>query len=70
MTTQEIYKLANEMTEQEAQNVINSWDGEDLRSCKSLISLGDSIQLAVATTIAKKYNKVDNHEFYYNAYNI
>jgi len=69
MTIQEIYNLANKMTEQEAQNVINNWTGEDLRSCLSLITLGDSKQLAVATTIANKVNsKGCTKEFYYNAY--
>lgn len=72
MTTQEIYTLANELTSQEVNNIVGGWENvketESLRAFKSLVSLGDSRELACATVIAKKYNSKDNTEFYTNAY--
>jgi hypothetical protein len=72
MTTQETYKLANELTNQEVNNIIAGWENvnetESIRTFNSLISLGDSRELACATVIAKKYNSKDNTEFYTNAY--
>lgn len=74
MTTQEIYKLASELTEQEIDNIFAGWERDNeiktIELFNSLVSLGDSKQLACATTIAEKYNKKDNDKFYYNAYNI
>lgn len=74
MTTQEIYNLAKELTEKEVNNVLASWktanELEAIRTFNSLVSLGDSRELALATTIAKKYNSVTDFQFYFNAYNI
>ena len=53
MNTTEIYNLASELTEQEVNNVIAKWEGESLKSYNSLIKLGDSMQLACASVIAK-----------------
>ena len=72
MTTEETYKLANELTAKEVNNVVAGWEKanetETLSTFNSLVSLGDSRELACATTIAKKYNDQDNNEFYRNAY--
>jgi len=74
MTTQETYKLANELTNQEVNNIVGGWENvneiESLKTFNSLVSLGDSRELACATVIAKKYNSKDNNETYYNAYNL
>ena len=74
MTTQETYKLANELTNKEVNNIVAGWEKvketESLRTFNSLVSLGDSRELACATVIAKKYNSKDNHSTYYNAYNL
>lgn len=72
MTTEEIYKLASEMTEQEVNNVVGGWEAvketESIRLYKSLIILGDSMQLACATVIAKKYNDKGVSDVYRIAY--
>ncbi len=72
MTTQEIYNLANELTNKEVNNIVGYWEvnneEETLRSFNSLVSLGDSRELACATVIAKKYNSKDNYKECYNAY--
>ena len=77
MTTQEIYKLANEMTEQEVLNVLAGWKNtneiKSIETYNSLVILGDSMQLACATVIAGKINtpfKFTNEvsEFYRKAY--
>ena len=72
MTTHEIYNLANELTESQVINIFNGWendnDSESIDTFKSLVKLGDSKQLACATTIAEKYNKKDNFDFNYKAY--
>ena len=72
MTTQEIDTLANELTNQEVNNVVGGWENanetETLKTFNSLVSLGDSRELACATVIAKQYNAKDNTEFYNNAY--
>tara|TARA_R110002020_G_C15890895_1_gene740076 strand:+ start:255 stop:494 length:240 start_codon:yes stop_codon:yes gene_type:complete len=77
MTTQEIYSLANGMTEQEALNVVLGWKQSKEKKCvqtfNSLVSLGDSKQLACATVIAGKINTPfkftdEVSEFYRTAY--
>jgi hypothetical protein len=69
MTTPEIYKLASELTEQQVLNVIAVWENTGyIKTYNILVQLGDSIQMACATVIAEKYNKVDNAEFYRQAY--
>lgn len=63
MTNTDIYQLANELTEQEADNIIGGWERdnetETIRTYESIVRLGDSKQLAVATAMAAKYNKKD-----------
>ena len=72
MTTQEIYNLAKEMTEQQVLNVIAGWgntnETKSLETYNSLVRLGDSMQLACATVIAKKYNDKGTSETYQIAY--
>ena len=68
MTTQEIYKLANEITETEFNNVLNGFNIEETELFNTLVKLGDRKEVALFTVIAQKYNKVDNKEFYSNAY--
>jgi len=68
MTTQEIYKLAKEFTEQEINNVLGSWntnnETKELNTFNSLVKLGDSRGLALATVIAEKYNNKGVSEMY------
>jgi hypothetical protein len=68
MTTQEVYKLASEMTEQQVNNVLGGWESanetESIRLYKSLVRLGDSKQLACATVIAEKINYKGVPEIY------
>ncbi len=72
MTTTEIYTLANELTEQEVNNILGSWEQREetknIESFNSLVKLGDSRELAIATVIAEKYNSKENYSEYYNAY--
>ena len=72
MTTKETYKLANELTNQEVNNIVAGWENvnetESLKTFNYLVNLGDSRCLACATVIAKRYNTKDNTGFYINAY--
>ena len=72
MSTQEIYNLSNELTDQEVNNIIGGWENanetDTIKTFNSLVNLGDSKQLACATAIAEKYNSKDNFKEYYNAY--
>ena len=71
MTTTEIYTLANELTDKEISNVLNSWEinneTKSIDTFNSLVRLGDSKGLALATTISEKYKSVDS-EMYETAY--
>ena len=72
MTTQEIYKLANELTKQQVLNVLKGWenenDKESLENYNILLKLGDSMQMSCATIIAQKINKFEDSEMYQIAY--
>lgn len=68
MTTQEIYKLASELTEEQVIKISSTFCKESKRSFESLVRLGDSIEVACATTVANNINKVDNYKCCYNAY--
>ena len=72
MTTQEIYKLASEITEQQAENVVSGWIARDekgsINEFKSLIRLGDSKNLACATVMINKADKKDISNIYTAAY--
>jgi hypothetical protein len=60
MKTTEIYNLASEFTEKEVNNIVVGWERdnefEKIELFNSLVKLGDSIQLACATTILEYYN--------------
>jgi L-asparaginase/Glu-tRNA(Gln) amidotransferase subunit D len=72
MTTQEIYKLANEMTEQQVLNIIAGWENineyKSIQKYNILVRLGDSMQLACVTVIAEKINNNVDSEIYRIAY--
>lgn len=72
MTTQEIYNLANEMTEQQVLNVVAGWEStnetKSIETYNSLVRLGDPMQLACATVIAEKVNDKGTSETYRVAY--
>ena len=67
MTTEEIYSLAKELTDKDINNILKSWDESkeeaNVNTFKTLVRLGDSRGLAMATAIAEKYKKQsqDNH---------
>ncbi len=69
MNTQEIYKLASELTAQQIKNVVAYWENakqDKLDTFKRLVRLGDSEALAMATVILD--NRPDNSEIYRKAY--
>jgi len=72
MNSQEIYKLANEIKEQEVENVLSGWflrnEIEKINTFNSLVKLGDSKELACATVMINTIVAVQNNEFYKNAY--
>lgn len=72
MTTTEIFTLANELTEQQVNNILGSWEQinetKSIESFNGLVRLGDSKQLAMATVIADKFNSKEESEMYYQAY--
>jgi hypothetical protein len=72
MTNSEIYKLASELTAQEINNVLGAWNvsGETKKTnlFESLVKLGDSRGLAMATVIAETYNKKEESPLYRIAY--
>ena len=74
MNTQEIYNLAKELTEQAIKNVLGAWDNENdtnsINEFNTLVQLGDSKALAIATVIANKFNKKEESKIYYSAYNL
>ncbi len=70
MNTQEIYKLANELTAQQILNVESYWSQKNhtkkLNQYDTLVRLGDSSALAMATVILG--DDSDNSELYRKAY--
>jgi len=68
MTTQEIYKFANEITEKELNNTLNGFSSEEIKLYEDLVKLGDKKQVALFTVIAKKYNEKEASEIYNLAY--
>lgn len=72
MNTQEIYKLANELTEQQVENVVAGWvaknEKESINTYNSLVSLGDSKQLACATVMLNKVVEKEVSQMYRMAY--
>lgn len=64
MTTQEIYTLANEITESQFNNLLNGFNKEEERLFNSLVRLGDRKEVALWTVISGRYNKVEVSEMY------
>jgi hypothetical protein len=61
-------ELANEMTEKEVNNVLNYWvdmESAKVKEYETLVRMGDSKKIAVATLMLKKDN---SSEEYYRAY--
>lgn len=69
MTTQEIYTLANETTENQFNNLLNGFNSEETKSFNQLVRLGDKKEVALWTVIAERYNAVEFSELYNIAYN-
>lgn len=72
MDSKAIYKLADEMTEQQVENTVTAWEingeKEKTRKYNALVRLGDSKQLACATVLlTKKADKetLENYRFAY-----
>jgi len=63
MKTQEIYKLANEITENQYNNLVNLFSTKEEESLNILIRLGDSKELALWTIIAERYNNPVSERF-------
>jgi hypothetical protein len=68
MTTQEIYTLANEIKENEFNNLFNGFNLQEEKTFNSLVELGDRKEVALWTVIAKRYEAVSDNEIYQNAY--
>lgn len=64
MTTQEIYTLANEITESQFNNVLNGFNTEETKSFETLVRLGDKKEVALWTVISERYNNVEVSELY------
>lgn len=69
MKTQEIYTLANEVTENQFNNLLNGFNSEETKSFNQLVRLGDKKEVALWTVIAERYNNVEVSELYNIAYN-
>lgn len=70
MDLEKLYNATVTFTDKEIENVVYCWELEGdkaLETFNSLVRLGDSKQVAFASTMVEKY-KEDNSEFYINAY--
>lgn len=68
MTTQDIYNLSNETTENQFNNLFNLFSTKEETKFNQLVKLGDKKNVALWTIISERYkNKVDAN-FYRNAY--
>ena len=68
MTTQEIYTLANETTENQFNNLFNLFTKEEETKLNQLVNFGDKKNVALWTIISERYeNKVDAN-FYRKSY--
>lgn len=68
MDSKAIYKLADEITEQQVDNILSTWDKEKIGLFNSLVRLGDSRQLACATVMLSKPIDSQTKENYRFAY--
>ncbi|CAB4153444.1 hypothetical protein UFOVP622_46 [uncultured Caudovirales phage] len=55
MKTEEIYKLASEITEKEFNNVLFKFNKTELELFNCLVQLGDTKEVALFTVISEKY---------------
>lgn len=55
MKTEEIYKLASEITEKEFNNVLFNFNEKELELFNCLVQLGDTKEVALFTIISEKY---------------
>jgi hypothetical protein len=69
MTTQEIYTIANKITEAQFDTLLNGFNPEEEKSFNTLVKLGDTKEVALWTVIAERYNSVEVSEMYNQAYN-
>jgi len=69
MTTKEIYTLANETTENQFNNLINSFSKDEETKFNQLFKLGDKKEVALWTIISERYNNNEVSEMYNIAYN-
>lgn len=70
MNLDKLYNASLEFTDKQIDNVIYHWEienNEAFKTFNALIKLGDSKQVAFASSMVEKY-KGDNSEFYINAY--
>jgi len=68
MTTEEIYKFAEEITEKEFNNVFNRFSEKEVALFESLVRLGDKKEVALFTVISQKYLNETLNTLYDNAY--
>ena len=69
MTTQEIYTLANETTENQFNNLFNLFTKEEETKLNQLVKLGDKKNVALWTIISERYENNEVSETYNIAYN-
>ena len=73
MSASDICNLASKLTEKEINNVLNSWDNcheqKYITEFNTLVKLGDSKELSMATVLDKKYEEKEESELY-NLFNI
>ncbi len=68
MTTQEIYTLAKETTENQFNNLLNGFNKEEEEKFNQLVGLGDKKEVALWTVISERYNAEKCSEMYNIAY--
>ena len=69
MTTQEIYTLANETTENQFNNLFNLFSKGEETKLNQLVKLGDKKNVALWTIISERYENNEVSETYNIAYN-
>lgn len=68
ISSEEIYKLASETTEQELNNLLNKFTNKEELMFNSLVKMGDIKEVALWTVISERYEET-NIVFYTNAFN-
>jgi hypothetical protein len=70
MTTQDIYILANETTENQFNNLTNSFSKNEETKFNQLVKLGDKKEVALWTIISERYENNEFSEIYNVAYEL